>query len=334
MTTGLGGMDVAMATATAMAVALVAVMRKRMVERYPTTVQVEELVYYPVKALAPVRPNRVRVVRRGIQHDRRFMVTDNEGNFITQRQYPRLALVQVRVEGEDWESPELEPAVTDRHTLVITAPGMPELRVSHWMRGEPLASVRVWDSHVPGARDQGREAGLWFSKFLDLPFECRLVYMASGEASRPTKRAPEHEVSFADGYPLLITSTSSLRDLNARIPSREVIPMERFMPNLVVSGLAPWMEDTVGLTLEWTDSAGRTGRVFMNKPCDRCKVTTIVPSLGEFSPTDEPMRTLATFRRIKYDAGVYFGGNLLVLSEAVLSVGDTLRVTWPWQVEN
>ena len=322
----------AAALAAALAATLAAALataRHRRLRRFVAECVVADLAYYPVKALGPVRTDRVRAVRRGFLHDRRFMVVDATGSFITQRQYPRMSLVRVAVETPgDWDVPELAPRVTDAHALVLSAPDMPDLRVSGWTSGAPC-TVRVWEATVEGALDQGDEAGAWLSRFLGLD-GLRLAYQPTDGADRFTKRNPEHQVSFADAYPILVTSTSSLADLNRRLRTGggEVLPMGRFRPNLVVSGLYPWLEDTVGLVLEWRDAAGRLGRLYVNKPCDRCKVTTVVPELGAYSPSGEPLRTLATFRRISGGAEVYFGANLLVLREAELRVGDRLAVRW------
>ena len=327
------------ATAAAAALVGVAAARHRRVVRYrDARVVVVDVAVYPVKglgraggggtmgpsdeALAKARSG-VRVEPRGLQHDRRFMVVDEGGNFITQRQYPQMAVVRTNVVGG------AEDAAGGPLRLVLSTASGDKVEVADWAQGN-VVTVRVWDSMVEGAIDQGDEVAAWLQKVLRVP-GVRLVYQPPDGAHRPTRRNPEHEVSFADGYPVLVASVASLADLNRRIPNGEVIPMARFRPNVVVDGLFPWMEDTVGLTFSWTDANGRRGKFFINKPCDRCKVTTVVPEDGVFSTTGEPLATLGTFRRLNNNAEVYFGANMLVVGDpdAVLRVGDVLRVGWP-----
>ena len=168
--------------------------------------------------------------------------------------------------------------------------------------------MRVWKSFVDNAIDQGDKAASFVSRILGK--SVRLVYMGD-DTHRPVNAevAPGHEVSFADGYPFLVASTSSLSDLNRRIPKVEDrVPMERFRPNIVVEGLHPWTEDIVGARLKF-----KSGHVIrLVKPCDRCKVTTTDQQTGIVSSNQEPLKTLRTFRRIKNSAEVFFAMNAVL----------------------
>ena len=180
--------------------------------------------------------------------------------------------------------------------------------------GEGITRIGQKVENAIAAVDQGQEASDWFRGFLGVP--CRLVGMAD-EHVRPTGRRlrPGDQVSFADSYPLLLISEASLEDLNARLAAP--LPMDRFRPNIVVSGCPPYAEDG------WrTVRAGAVGLDVM-KPCVRCVITTTDQQTAQRST--EPLRTLATYRR-DADGGVIFGQNLLHHGPGALRVGDPVEV--------
>ncbi|MGZ3478343.1 MAG: MOSC domain-containing protein, partial [Polyangiales bacterium] len=233
------------------------------------------------------------VEARGFAHDRRFMIVDDAGRFVTQREHARLALVKTAIEGE-----RLRVAADGHGSFAVPLEGI----------DGPRTAVQVWQStvEVPSA---GTEAAAFFTGFLG--FSASLVFMPR-DVERPVSEKygrPGEVVSFADAFPFLLASESSLADLNARMS--EALPMNRFRPNLVVSGSAPWAED------DWTEL--RIGAIaFRNaKPCDRCVVTTIDQATAQKGV--EPLRTLATFR--SRENKVYFGVNLVALGEGTLRVG-------------
>ena len=249
---------------------------------------------YPVKSCRGVAVSAAEVDGRGLVGDRRFLVVDGAGRFLTQRAHPRMALIEAAlIPGELVLSSAGRNAV---HIPLQRGPPCPELR-----------TVTVWQDTVT-ADDCGEEPAAWLSEFLGLP--CRLVRAgAAYTRPLPARKLPStlhheprtaHEVSFADGYPFLAISEESLADLNARLDTP--LPMNRFRPNLVVAGGAPYAED------EW--GRLRIGTVVFHGAtcCGRCTVTTTDQFTAERGK--EPLRTLATYRR---DAAgdVMFGRNLV-----------------------
>ena len=256
--------------------------------------------YYPVKACRGHVLESAFVERRGLQHDRRFLIVDPEGVAITQRDIAALALVV--------------PQVTDS-TLSLSAPDMPTIQLPVAVDG-PIQRATVWESRDIKTIDQGDAAAEWLSSYLKV--DARLVWMPK-DGIRPVNPQyaiqADDAVSFADGYPILIASQESLDDLNARLETP--LPMNRFRPNLVVSGCGPFEEDT------WKRI--RIGEVEMAliKPCSRCEVTTIDQTTTVKGK--EPLKTMATFRRVGGNK-VMFGVNVIPLNEGKIRVGDPIIV--------
>src|SRR5690349_18977002 len=223
---------------------------------------------YPVKSCRAHTRETAVVERWGLAGDRRWMVVDPEGRFVTQREEPRLATIAVAVE------PEGLALESGGQHLVVRTPG-PEAR----------RLVTVWRSTVPA-----RIADISLAPLIGC--DLRLAYMDDPRSRtiNPDYGRPEDRVSFADGYPLLLASQSSLDDLNARMGTP--LPMERFRPSVVVVGAPPWAEDF------WRRI--RIGEAVFRivKPCDRCIVTTTDQATGaRGAARGEPLRTLARFRR-------------------------------------
>ena len=262
------------------------------------TLRLSALTIYPIKAAAGIPLAESEVDRFGLRYDRRWMVVDDTGEFLSQRSHPRLALVV--------------PSIVNGN-LLVDAPGMPTLKLPLHPSSSVTTRVAVWDD-VCSATWVGEHAATWFSEFLDCP--CSLVHMAD-DVVRPADptRAPEgSSVSFADGFPFLLISEESLADLNRRLA--QPLPMNRFRPNLVVAGGAPYAEDG------WTDFEIAGVRLRVVKPCGRCVVTTTDQATGERGK--EPLRTLATYR--KRDGEVFFGQNVVHENQGRLSRGDPVRV--------
>ncbi len=249
---------------------------------------------YPIKGTRGTALEEAAVEPRGLQHDRRWMLVDSTGTFLSQREQPRLALVQAQV----------RPA-----QLFVEAPGMAPLAVEVPAEATPRLRVRVWRDALD-AVPAADPAHAWFSRFLGLP--CRLVYLDAQARRRvdPAYAVADDPVSFADGYPVLLTAQASLDALNARLETP--LPMNRFRPNLVVAGFDAFAEDGFAQV--------RLGEVLFHvvKPCARCVVTTIDQQTAR--PGREPLRTLATFRR--RDGKVYFGQNLIPAQPGTVRVGD------------
>jgi uncharacterized protein YcbX len=253
---------------------------------------------FPVKGLRGVSVASARVEPWGLEGDRRWMVVDDRGRFISQRECAGLALIGATPEGSG---------------IRLSAPGQADLLLSPPKGGERL-TVTVWRSTL-SAMAAGPEADAWISAAAGR--DCRLVFMDDPAQARPVDTAygrPEDRVSFADGYPLLVANAASLRDVAAWA----VMPglgMERFRPNLVVEGAEPWVEDG------WREMRVGSAVFAAVKPCARCVVTTIDPATGVRDEQDEPLRTLLRFRRDARGQPI-FGQNLVPRGGDVVSVGD------------
>ena len=257
-----------------------------------------DLVVYPLKSAGGIRVAEAEVDRWGLMHDRRFLVVDPDGVFLTQRQLPRLALITPELRGE---------------TLLLNAPGMGGLELPLYGSDLPTRKVQVWDD-VTQAVPLGQKAADWVSTFLGTP--CRLVRFspAAPRTVDPAYAGPDDQVGFADGFPFLLIGEGSLADLNARLD--EPLPMDRFRPNLVVRGTPPFAEDG------WQEITAGDVSFRVVKPCARCSVTTVEQTTGRFGK--EPLRTLETFRRA--GGKVMFGQNLIHEGPGTLRVGDPVTV--------
>jgi hypothetical protein len=263
------------------------------------TITLSKLIYYPIKSCRGHEVDNSNVERMGLEHDRRMMVVMPEGNFLTQREQPKLALVTPSISGEE---------------LTLTAPGMDSLSLQMHKTGATLP-VNIWRSKNVPTVDQGENAAEWLSEHLGR--SVRLVHFADGHIRRVSKKYAvngDDHTGFADGYPILLVSEESLEDLNARLESP--LPMNRFRPNVVVRGCDPFAEDT------W--SRIRIGGVEMAvvKPCARCVVTTI--DKETLVQSKEPLKTLASYRKQK--GGAMFGQNVIPLSEGRLKLGMNVEV--------
>ena len=236
---------------------------------------------------------------RGPSGDRRWMLIDERATMLSQRDLPRMALINVENGGGE---------------LVCAAPGMPLLRVPIPLPGNrERLSARVWDDEVDVQLAADSVHG-WFTKFLGAP--CRLVYQPD-DAFRQVNRVYAAEgvgVSLADGFPLLLIGQGSLDDLNRRLDAP--VEMRCFRPNLVVEGSEPFAEDT------WRRIRAGEVEFMLAKPCARCSIPTVNPDTGEFGR--EPMRTLATYRRHGHD--VFFGWNIVAAAPGTLRIGDPVVV--------
>jgi uncharacterized protein len=261
-------------------------------------IQLSAVQVYPIKSAAGIRAETWEVDDFGLRHDRRWMVIDRRGQFITQRNHPRLALVRPDIDGD---------------TLRVTAPGMPALELPLHPEPSVTTTAVVWNDACHAVWTGERPAA-WFSEVLGTP--CSLVHMPV-DTVRPADPAfapPGVRVSFADAFPFLLISEESLEDLNTRLPTP--LPMNRFRPNLVIRGDGPYVEDSL--------SAFRLGDIEfrMVKPCGRCVVTTTDQQTTEQGV--EPLRTLATYRKVGGE--VMFGQNVVHLGTGRLSVGAPLLV--------
>jgi len=258
-------------------------------------VHLSSLLVYPVKSCAGISVVEWDVDHFGFRFDRRWMVITPRGQFLTQREVPALATVK--------------PRITPPH-LRLNAPGLPELVIALApMGGRPVATM-VWNDPVSVVAPD-HKADDWFSRAVGQ--EVVLAYMPEDVVrSVDLTYAPDGgRTGFADGFPFLLAGEASLAALNARLVAP--LPMNRFRPNLVVSGSGPFAEDG------WRSI--RVGGIPMRvvKPCARCVVTTTDQATG-LRDGDEPLRTLATFRRL--EGKVLFGQNAVHYGTGTLRVGD------------
>jgi uncharacterized protein YcbX len=254
---------------------------------------------HPVKSCAGIELERARLDRLGIELDRAWMVVDLAGRFLSQREVPALARVRPSLAGAE---------------LVLAAAGAQPLALPQAGARGALREVEVWRHRGPGI-DQGDEAAAWFEAVIGRP--CRLVRVPPDHERRvsPARFAGEAHTAFSDGYPLLLTSDSSLADLNRRLPAP--IPMDRFRPNLVVRGAPAWAEDG------WKRI--RIGKIELAlvKPCPRCAIPSVDQATGRRTGP-EPLRTLAGFRR--GEEGALFGVNGVHLDRGWLELGAPVEL--------
>jgi uncharacterized protein len=256
---------------------------------------------YPVKSCLGLDESRLHVGLEGLEGDRRYMVVRPDGTFITARTHPQLQQVRVF-----W----LEDGIR------LCAPLMGELELRPADFVAEAVTTGVWSDQFD-ARATHPEADAWFSQLLNEP--ARLLWL--GVTSLRYRETLRQHVSFADGYPLLLMSQTSLDDLNQRAPTPQL--MSQFRPNLVVSDTAAFAEDS------WRRI--RIGEVefLIAKPCSRCVMTTLDAAAGRYHPQREPLATLATYR-MGDDGEIYFGQNLVALNEGWVSLQDEV-VVLEWQ---
>jgi uncharacterized protein len=264
---------------------------------------------YPVKSCRGIALSQARLTETGFEHDREWLVTTPEGKFLTQRERPLLAQIETALAtGASGEQ------------LVLRKPNGADLALPSNMTG-PEVEVTVWKDRC-AAFDAGDEAAAWLTEHLGKP--ARLVRF-DRRRKRPSAaewtQGIEGLNQFSDGFPWLLISQASLDELNTRL--KQPLPMNRFRPNIVVDGLAPFGEDEVNEFI-----AGDV-RLRVVKPCTRCAITTTDQVTGERT-TEEPLKTLKEFRFDRGLRGVTFGQNMVLAAGFgnELKIGQRLDVTW------
>ena len=260
--------------------------------------KLEQIYIYPIKSLPGIQLPEWRINERGFQWDRHWMLVDENGLFVTQREFALLAKIQL--------------SLSDTH-LVLDYSGMEQLTIGLEDTSDKTRMVTVWKDSLE-ALQINEQIDEWFSRILAKPVS--LVVMQS-HAVRQVDQSYANETDqtgFSDGFPFLLIGQSSLDDLSARVG--ETLSMRRFRPNLVVSGSQPYAEDS------WKHISIGNVDFRVVKPCSRCVITTIDPVTAKKSP--EPLKTLATFRRKGNQ--VYFGQNLIHDMSGTLQTGMTVTV--------
>lgn len=259
---------------------------------------------YPLKSAAGVAVETLDIESRGPRDDRRWLAVDADGRFITARQLPAMVLIRAEAMGD---------------TLQLSAPGMSSLEIMRPVPDAARISVSIWKDTVDALRaDPAADA--WLSVYLQQP--TRLVVMddRARRAVDAEYAQPGDEVSFADGYPLLVISQAALDGLNTRLADagRTPVVMAQFRPNLVIADAAAHAED------EWKHV--RIGAVVFDavKCCTRCVFTTVDPVTGCRRDDGEPLNILKDYRGTPN--GITFGMNLIPRGTGALRVGDAVTV--------
>ena len=289
------------------------------------TARISRLFLYPVKSCAGIELRDCVLTDTGLDLDRAWMVVDEAGEFVTQREVPRLGLVRPKL---------------GVHEMVLRAPGMLALHVQIDAVEQP-AQVRVWDDVTP-AYDMGDVAAQWFTDFLSLSADG--LPGRSAKKYRMVRFDPEHRRlsslkwtggveapnQFADAYPLLVLGEASLEDFNSRLlaAGHAAVAMERFRPNIVLSGIEAHDEDRLDVLSVAAD--GQTPvKLKADKPCARCPIPNIDPATAQSSPEVGDM--LQSYRKNDIVKGApSFGMNLIVLEGdgQTLKVGQDVVANW------
>ncbi len=275
--------------------------------------KVFEINIYPIKSLGGITLNEAIIEQRGLQFDRRWMLTDETGKFLTQREFPKMSTISI---------------ILAENGLQVSAEKFDDLTVPFEVEGEKL-KVQIWNSNCEAVLSDPH-INNWFSEVLQT--NCNLVYMPddSRREINPRFAVNNDIVSFADGYPFMILGESSLADLNSRLEIP--LPMNRFRPNFVVSNSEAFAEDN-WKKIKIGDTFFRT-----TKPCERCVITTVEQTEGVFTGK-EPLKTFAKYRRTKQlfpttyqdfglsENAVLFGQNLVAENFGkTVKVGEVLEV--------
>ncbi|MCR5883626.1 MOSC N-terminal beta barrel domain-containing protein [Rhizobacter sp. J219] len=271
-------------------------------------VAISALYVHPIKSCAGIGVREALLIETGLEFDRAWMVVDAYGRFLTQRELPRMALI----------TPTL------KHTeVVLRAPGMLALHLALDAVEDPTR-VTVWKDEM-AAYDMGDLAAQWFTDFLGQ--KCRLARFDPEQKRLSNKQWTgdiDAENAFSDGYPVLVTSDASLADLNQRLAQRGAKPVEmnRFRPNIVLSGLDAYGEDHLD-EIRFDTPEGEIVLKLV-KPCSRCTIPSVDPATGEQG--HEPGDTLGTYRAdARLDGAITFAMNAVIVKgiECGLRVGQT-----------
>jgi uncharacterized protein YcbX len=263
--------------------------------------RLSEINIYPVKSLGGISLDYSVIEERGLQFDRRWLLIDEKNHFLTQREYPQMAMMRIDLGNESFN-------ITFKQS---------KLTIPFQVNTEESANVKIWSSRVK-AKYYADEVNNWFTERLQA--KCRLVFMPE-ESKRIVEpfyavRKFKDTVSFADAYPFLLIGENSLADLNEKL--EKPVPMNCFRPNFVVSGAKAFEEDS------WKKiKIGDT--IFHGvKPCARCVMTTIDQKTAE-KHGKEPLATLAKYRNKN---GKVMFGRYLIAEKAgeIVKVGDKVEI--------
>lgn len=262
-----------------------------------SVLKLSEIWVYPIKSLGGIRCSNANVREKGLEFDRRWMLIDEHGKFMTQRTFPAMALLQIAIDNEYISVQQKKNNTT--HSF----------RTQSYT--DRILQANVWRDTI-NTFEVSKETSAWFSNQLGI--SCKLVFFPEENKRQidPDYAGVNDHVSLADGFPFLIIGQASLDDLNQRLS--EPVPTNRFRPNLVFTGGLPYEEDG------WRKFTIGDNRFVGVKNCSRCVLLTVNQETGQKG--EEPLRTLSTYR--KRGSEVYFGQNVLALDYGQVSVGDVI----------
>lgn len=259
----------------------------------------ERIIYYPIKSLRGIEVGSHQATSMGLQWDRRWMLIEGDGSFVSQRKDPKLAQLLVEKTTNGW---------------LVSAPEGHAVTVPFECQAGHGVGVEVWGDQFEAIHGPSHADG-FFSSFLDRPV--RLVYHhnPTGRPVDPRYSKGDSHVAFADGYPYLVLSTASIRFCQSQSPE-ETVDWRRFRPNLVVSSEQPFEEDS------W--SAIQIGEAVFElvKPCARCVMITVDPETGMGG---SPLLKALSYSRLQ-EKGIMVGQNALLHQPATLNIGDSVTV--------
>ena len=260
---------------------------------------VHSLHIYPIKSCQGIDLQQAELTGTGFKYDRHWMLVDRQGQFLSQRQYPRLARIQTRL---------------DDDALIIGIDGEQQLELPLISDDSQRREVQLWNDRCSAAL-VSQAANRWFSDFLEI--DCELVFLPESEQRRvdPDYARDRQIVGFADGFPLLLLSRASIDLLNNKL--QQQVKINRFRPNIVIDGCDAHAED------EWSRISVNAIDIELVKPCSRCPIPTVNPRTGQ-KEGPEPLKTLTRYRR--RDNKVGFGQNLVHESGGQLACGQLLEV--------
>ncbi|RQM50643.1 MOSC domain-containing protein [Paraburkholderia bannensis] len=286
---------------------------------------IRALFVYPVKSCGAIALDQAQLETQGLAWDRHWMVVDANGRFVSQREYASMARI-VPVFAQDGVQLSMDGVSGGLH--LPFAPRGDEARVQATVWGDTFEAL-----------DEGDEAAQWFTRALGVPVRLvRFAHDVTRLASKKWTLDQDAPTQFADGFPILVTSESSLAELNARLAAKgaPALPMSRFRPNIVVDGGEAFDEDFID-TLSIEDEDGGEAVVLrFVKPCARCPITTIDQLSGERDAQwpAEPLDTLQTFRAdARVDGGLTFGQNATVLAGAGKRLAVGAQAQWEYRFE-
>lgn len=263
----------------------------------------QDIFVYPIKSLGGISLKSSITEERGLPFDRRWLLVDKKNSFLTQRKHSMMSLLQVFIEEEHLR---IEHKLNEMVPLMVPLDTISTERIQ----------VNIFDDLVVAPLIRNAKIEEWFSNFMGEEVQFIQMDEKTHRKIDPDYAKNGEEVSFADGYPFMVTSQASLNELNTRL--EEPLPMNRFRPNFVIAGTEPWEEDN------WKQLTIGSTVFSVVKPCSRCKVTTINQENAEKG--QEPLRTLSTYR--KFNNKIIFGQNLILKSPGEIKVDDEVKIEY------